>query len=293
LAWLNIFVSAHFEPKGEKTMNWEAINIQELISTYVIPWGVNIVLALAIFIIGRWVANMIVHGVKRLMQKANMEDVLIGFLGSILNVVLLVVVVIAALEQLGVNTTSVLAVFAAAGLAVGLALKDSLSNFSAGVMLIIFKPFKVGDFVEAAGISGVVEIIRIFNTQLRTGDNREIIVPNAQIYGGIITNFSAREQRRIDLVIGIGYEDDIQAAKQTLEGILQAEARILKDPEPVILVAELGESSVDLAVRPWVNSADYWNVRSDLLESIKREFDAKGISIPYPQRDVHMHQTAA
>jgi small conductance mechanosensitive channel len=274
-------------------MNWEAINIQEMINTYVVPWGINIVLAIAVFVIGRWVANLIVRGVKRLMQKANMEEVLIGFLSSILNVVLLVVVVIAALEQLGVNTTSVLAVFAAAGLAVGLALKDSLTNFASGVMLIIFKPFKVGDFVEAAGISGVVEIIRIFNTQLRTGDNREIIVPNSQIYGGIITNFSARETRRIDLVIGIGYEDDIQAAKQTLEGILQAEERVLNDPAPVILVSELGESSIDLAVRPWVTSADYWNVRSDLLETIKREFDAKGISIPYPQRDVHMHQTAA
>ena len=274
-------------------MNWESIDIQEIISNYVIPWGINIILALAVFVIGRWLASMIVRGVKRLMKKANMDKALIGFLSSILNAVLLVVVVIAALEQLGVNTTSVLAVFAAAGLAVGLALKDSLSNFSAGVMLIIFKPFKVGDFVEAAGISGVVEVIRIFNTQLRTGDNREIIVPNAQIYGGIITNFSAREQRRIDLVIGIGYEDDIRTAKQILEEILQAEERVLKEPTPVILVSELGESSVDLAVRPWVNSADYWDVRSDLLETIKREFDAKGISIPYPQRDVHLQQVAA
>lgn len=274
-------------------MNWESINIQELIDSYVIPWGINIVLAIAIFVVGRWLANLIVRGLKRVMRKASMEEVLIGFLSSILKVVLLVVIVIAALEQLGVNTTSLLAVFAAAGLAVGLALKDSLTNFASGVMLIIFKPFKVGDFVEAAGISGVVEVIRIFNTQLRTGDNREIIVPNSQIYGGIITNFSAREQRRIDLVIGIGYDDDIKAAKQTLESILQTEERILKDPAPVILVSELGESSVDLAVRPWVNSADYWNVRSDLLETIKNEFDAKGISIPYPQRDLHMHQTAA
>lgn len=274
-------------------MNWESINIQELIDSHVIPWGINIVLAIAIFVVGRWLANLIVRGLKRVMRKASMEEVLIGFLSSILNVVLLVVIVIAALEQLGVNTTSLLAVFAAAGLAVGLALKDSLTNFASGVMLIIFKPFKVGDFVEAAGISGVVEVIRIFNTQLRTGDNREIIVPNSQIYGGIITNFSAREQRRIDLVIGIGYDDDIKAAKQILESILQAEERILKDPAPVILVSELGESSVDLAVRPWVASVDYWNVRSDLLESIKREFDAKGITIPYPQRDVYMHQTAA
>jgi small conductance mechanosensitive channel len=274
-------------------MDWNAINIQEIISTYIIPWGINIILALAVFVIGRWLAKLIVRGVKRIMHRANMDDALIGFLSSILNAILLVVVIIAALEQLGVNTTSVLAVFAAAGLAVGLALKDSLSNFSAGVMLIIFKPFKVGDFVEAAGIAGVVEEIRIFNTQLRTGDNREIIVPNSQIYGGIITNFSARDTRRIDLVIGIGYEDDIQKAKQILEQVMQSDERILKEPAPVILMSELGESSVDFAVRPWVNSADYWNVRSDLLETIKREFDAKGISIPYPQRDVHLHQTAA
>ena len=274
-------------------MNWEAIDIQEVISTYVIPWGINIVLALAIFIIGRWVANMIVHGVRRLMQKANMEDVLIGFLSSILNVVLLVVVVIAALEQLGVNTTSVLAVFAAAGLAVGLALKDSLTHFASGVILIIFKTFNVGDFVEAACISGVVEVIRIYNTQLRTGDNREIIVPNAQINGGIITNFSAREQRRIDLVIGIGYEDDIKAAKQILERIMQSEERILKDPEPVIMFMELADSSVNFAVRPWVKTSDYWTVRADILEKVKLAFDNNNISIPFPQRDVHLYQVSS
>ena len=274
-------------------MQLEAINIEELISTYIIPWGINILLALAVLIIGRWVAKLVVRIIKRLMKTANMDEVLIGFLSSILKVVLLVVVVIAALEQLGVNTTSLVAIFAAAGLAVGLALKDSLSNFAAGVMLIIFKPFKVGDFIEAAGISGAVEVIRVFNTQLRTGDNREIIVPNSQIYSGIITNFSARERRRIDLLIGIGYEDDIKAAKQVLERILQMEERVLREPAPVILVAELGESSVDLAVRPWVNSADYLNVRSDLLETIKREFDAAGISIPFPQRHVHMQQAVA
>ena len=204
----------------------------------------------------------------------------------------MVVIIIAAIDQLGVDTKSVLAIFAAAGLAVGLALKDSLSNFAAGVMIVLFKPFKNGDFIEAAGISGVVEMIGIFNTILRTGDNREITVPNAQIYGGVITNFSARDTRRIDLVIGIGYDDNIQAAKNLLEQIIDNEVRILKDPAPVIMVSELGASSVDLAVRPWVNSADYWDVRSDLLETVKTEFDTAGISIPYPQRDVHLFQSA-
>lgn len=274
-------------------MEWSAIDFQNIIEAYMIPWGINIILALGIFIFGRWLAKIIVRVVKRIMRKTNMDDVLVGFLTSILNSVLIVVIVIAALEQLGVNTTSLVAVFAAAGLAVGLALKDSLSNFSAGIMLISFKPFKPGDYIEAAGIAGVVEIISIFNTQLRTGDNREVIVPNSQIYSGIITNFSAREQRRIDLVIGIGYEDNIQSAKQILEEILKADERILKDPAPVILVSELGESSVDLAVRPWVKSEDFLMARSNLLETIKSEFDAAGITIPFPQRHVHMQQAAA
>ncbi len=274
-------------------MEWNAIDIERIIDTYIIPWGINIILALAIFIFGRWLSHMIVGVVKRLMRKTNVDDVLVGFLSSILNSVLLVVVIIAALEQLGVNTTSLVAVFAAAGLAVGLALKDSLSNFSAGIMLIIFKPFKPGDYVEAAGIGGVVEMISIFSTLLRTGDNREIIVPNSQIYSGIITNFSAREQRRIDLIIGISYEDDIKAAKQVLQNVLQTDERVLKEPGPVILVNELAENSVDLAVRPWVKSGDYWIVRSDLLETIKREFEAAGISIPYPQREMHVRQPTA
>jgi small conductance mechanosensitive channel len=172
-------------------------------------------------------------------------------------------------------------------------LKDQLSNFAAGVMLIMFKPFKVGDFVEAGGTSGVVEAINIFNTMMRTGDNREITVPNSQIFNGTITNVTARDTRRIDLTIGIGYSDNIAEAKKVLQEILSGESRILPEPAPAILVSELGESSVDFAVRPWVNAGDYWTVRSDLLEKIKTEFDARGISIPFPQRDVHLYQAAA
>jgi len=268
-------------------------NPTELITTYVIPWGVNIVTALLIFIIGRIVAKVIVKAIKKVLEKSNVDVALIGFLGNIIYVALLIVVVIAALEQLGVKTTSVLAIFATAGLAVGLALKDQLSNFAAGVMLIIFKPFKVGDFVEAGGTSGVVETIKIFNTVMRTGDNREITVPNSHIFNGTITNVTARDTRRIDLTIGIGYSDNIAEAKKVLQEILTNESRILVEPAPAILVAELGESSVDFAVRPWVNAGDYWNVRSDLLEKIKSEFDSRGISIPFPQRDIHVYQTAA
>jgi small conductance mechanosensitive channel len=198
------------------------------------------------------------------------------------------VVVIAALDRLGINTSSVLAIFAAAGLAVGLAMKDSLSNFAAGVMLVLFKPFKAGDFIEAAGSAGVVEKLRIFNTVMRSGDNREITIPNSQIYGGTIVNFSARETRRIDLIFGIGYGDDIRLAKTLLEQAMAEDERILKDPEPVILLMELADSSVNLAVRPWVNAADYWVVRSDLLQRVKEKFDAQGVSIPFPQRDIHL-----
>jgi len=274
-------------------METDITEYQKLIETYAIPWGIKIIAAIAIFVIGRMIAKLIVKAVKKVMAKANIEDTLRGFLGTILHSILTIVIVIAALEQLGVNTTSVLAVFAAAGLAVGLAFKDSLSNFAAGIMLILFKPFTKGDFVEAAGVSGIIEHIRIFNTVMRTGDNREITVPNSHIYSGIITNYSVRDSRRIDLVIGIGYDDNIGKAKTLIENIINKEERVLKDPEPTIMVLELGESSVDIAVRPWVKTGDYWGVRADLLQNIKETFDAEGISIPYPQRDLHMIQSAA
>ncbi len=273
-------------------MKWNTETYQHIIIDYVTPWGVNLIFALAILFIGKWLARKVVNTAKHLMTKSKLDGVLITFLGSILNAMLMVVVVIAALDRLGVDTNSVLAIFAAAGLAVGLALKDSLSNLAAGVMLVVFKPFKIGDFIEAAGISGVVDMIGIFNTVMRTGDNREITVPNAHIYGGVITNFSARKTRRIDLVIGIGYDDNIQSAKKILADIAANDSRILKEPVVAITVSDLGESSIDLAFRPWVNATDYWAVRSDLLEMIKLQFDEANISIPYPQRDIHLFQLA-
>lgn len=261
-----------------------------LIEVYVVPWGIRIVTAILIFIIGRWLARTIVNFTRRLMLKSHLDEMLAKFLSNILYALLIIVVVLATLEQLGVRTTSALAILGAAGLAVGLSLQSSLSNFASGVMLIIFRPFKVGDFVEAGGISGIVETLDIFSSKLRTGDNREIIIPNGQIYGGTIVNYSARDTRRIDMVFGIGYEDDIRKAKEIIETQLKNDSRVLTDPAPVILVSELGASSVDLAVRPWVNSADYWNVRSDLLENIKRAFDDAGISIPYPQQDLYIKE---
>jgi small conductance mechanosensitive channel len=265
----------------------------DLIEKFLIPWAVNIATAAAVWFIGKWVVNRITALAKALMGKGGIDSMLVQFLGNILQTVLLVVLAIAALDTLGVETTSVLAIFGAAGLAIGLALKDSLANFSSGVMLIVFRPFKAGDFIEAAGVAGIVEEVRIFSTITRTGDNRQIIIPNSQIYGGTIINFSAKATRRIDLVFGIGYGDDIRKAKEIIARVIAEDARILKDPEPSIALGELGDSSVNINVRPWVATADYWNVRADLLENVKLAFDAEGVSIPFPQRDVHLHTVAA
>jgi small conductance mechanosensitive channel len=269
------------------------LSLDTILNTYVIPWGTKIFLALLVFIIGRWIIKVLVNMLKKVMTKAKVDVMLVSFLGNIAYAALLAVVVLAALEQLGVNTTSAMAILGAAGLAVGLALKDSLSSFAAGVMLIIFRPFKLGDFVEAGGVSGVVEEIRIFHTMLKTGDNREVTMPNAQIYSGTIINYSARATRRIDLVIGIGYDDDIKKARDLLDQVLEADSTVLKDPAPTIMVLELGASSVDFAVRPWVKSGDYWTTRAALLEAIKDAFDKEGISIPYPQQDIHVFQPSA
>ncbi len=268
------------------------LNNPELIEKFLIPWSIKIVAALAIFVIGRWIARWLTNLTRKVMTKSNMDAMLVNFLGNIVYTVLLLVVVMAALDQLGIQTTSLLAVFGAAGLAIGLALKDSLGNFSSGVMLILFRPFKVGDFIEAGGVMGVVEEVRMFATVMRTGDNREIIVPNSQIYGGTITNYSARDTRRVDMVFGIGYDDDIGKAKKVLEGLLAADERILKDPAPVIAVGELGDSSVNILVRPWVKSGDYWGVYWDMMEKVKLAFDENGISIPYPHQEVYMHNVA-
>ena len=253
----------------------------------VTAWLMNIVIATVIVFVGRKVVKWLVSLVEKMMTKAGMDEILVNFIGSIVNAVLLLFVIIAALDQLGVETTSLIALIGAAGLAVGLALQGSLQNFAAGVMLIVFRPFKLGDFVEAGGVVGVVEEISIFSTIMKTGDNREIIVPNGQIYAGAITNYSAKETRRIDMVFGIGYDDDMLEAKKIMEDILAEHELVLEEPAPAVAVAELADSSVNFNVRPWVNSGDYWGVRSELIEKIKLAFDEKGISIPYPQMDIH------
>ncbi|MBZ0072487.1 MAG: mechanosensitive ion channel [Gammaproteobacteria bacterium] len=265
----------------------------EMLQTHVIPWVTRIAVALAIFIIGRWIALRLLSATKRLMRRGGMDSMLIDFMSNIVYFILLAIVVIATLDHLGVQTTSLLAIVGAAGLAIGLALKDSLGNVASGVLLIIFRPFRVGDFIEAAGTSGIVQAVNVFSTVLATGDNRQVIVPNGRIYGGTIINVTARPTRRIDLVFGIGYGDDIRTAKRLIGEVMAEDARILAEPAPAISLAELADSSVNINARPWVKTGDYWAVRSDLLENIKAAFDANGISIPFPQRDVHLQQVDA
>ena len=266
----------------------------QLLGEILLSWGGRVLAALAIFLIGRIVARILTRAFGRAMQRVGMDETFTRFFGSLIYIALLVLVILTAVAALGVPTTNFLAILGAAGLAVGLALKDSLSNFSSGVMLVFFRPFRVGDYVEAAGVSGTIDSIGIFNTVIKTPDNRVITVPNSLVYAGTITNFSAEDTRRIDLVIGVGYGDDLALAKRLIADVLAEEPRVLKDPEPVIVVDELADSSVNIAVRPWVVRTDYLLTRGALLENIKKALESNGLSIPYPQRDVHVvSQTAA
>ncbi|MFH2048190.1 MAG: mechanosensitive ion channel domain-containing protein [bacterium] len=265
-------------------------NVVQTIYDLGISYGFKIVGAIAILIIGRIAIGIIAGVIHRLIKKTNTDETLVKFIIKLTRIALLIFVIIAALGTLGVETASFIAVIGAAGLAVGFALQGSLSNFASGVMLIIFRPFKVGDFVEAGGNSGVVEEISIFNTHMKTIDNKEVIIPNSQVTGGSIINYSAKEERRVDLVFGIGYKDDIKLAKETLMEIVKADSRVLAEPAPTVAVSELGVSSVNFVCRPWVKTADYWGVYFDITEKVKLTFDQKGISIPFPQRDVHLHQ---
>ena len=270
----------------------DKIDIQQLIETYVLPWGINIVMAVAIFVVGKFIVNVLVNVAKKLMGKAKVDNILINFIASIIKTVLLLFVVIAALDQLGVDTTSMIALIGAAGLAIGLALQGTLQNLASGVMLIIFRPFSDGDFIEAAGVAGVVEEIGIFSITMRTGDNREIIIPNGEIYGGTITNNSRRETRRVDMVFGIGYDDDLLKAKDIIKKILSEDERILDDPAPAVVVGELADSSVNFNVRPWCKTSDYWGVYSDVHEKIKLTFDAEFIYLSFEQIDIHQDKAA-
>ncbi len=251
----------------------------------------SIVYAIIILAIGFWGAKMVSRLLRGIMERRDIDQALTGFIGNLTNALVITFAVIAALNQLGIQTTSLVAVVGAAGLAIGLALKDSLGNFAAGVMILIFKQFKAGDVIDAAGVLGVVETLNIFSTQLKTADNKTIFVPNGKLIGDNIINYSTKPTRRVDLVIGVSYKADLSHVKSVLTDILAGDSRILKDPGPTIGVLELADNSVNFAVRPWVEAADYWAVYFDLHASIKTRFDAEGIGIPYPQRDVHLHQT--
>lgn len=252
--------------------------------------GIRLITAVAIFFIGKWIAKFLTGVAKKAMARGNVEDTLEHFLGNMLYYTLMAAVIIATINQLGVQTTSLLAVVGAAGLAIGLALQGSLANFASGVMIVAFRPYKVGDVIQAGGVTGSVEEVQIFTTIMKTPDNKKIIVPNSQVMAGEITNFSANPTRRVDLVAGCGYDDDLDKVRRVLEEIIAADNRILADPAPTIAVSELADSSVNFVVRPWVNSADYWGVLFDVTEQIKKRFDAEGISIPFPQRDVHVYK---
>ena len=258
-------------------------------SSTLVTFGKNLVIALLIFYVGRFVVRLVVRGMTKVMDRQDVDPTLQKFVGNLVNMALMVVVIIAAIGALGIQTTSFIAIFGAAGLAVGLALQGSLSNFAAGVLIVLFRPYKVGDYVEAAGIAGSVEEVQILTTVLKTPDNKQIIVPNSQIMGSIITNYSANDTRRVDLTVGVSYSDDLDKVAATLRELVDADERILKDPACLIAVQALADSSVNFVVRPWVAAADYWGVYFDLTEAIKKRFDDEGISFPFPQQDVHLY----
>lgn len=264
----------------------------EQVQTIGIGFAVKLAIAIVIFYVGRTAARIVAKSIRKLMQSQEVDKILESFIGNLVYWALMAFVIIAAITQLGIETTSLIAIVGAAGLAVGLALQGSLSNFAAGVLIVMFRPYRVGDFVEAAGVSGVVVQVQILTTVLKTGDNKQIVVPNSQIMGSIITNYSANDTRRVDMVVGVSYSDDLDKVRDTIRELVAAEDRILKDPECTIAVSELADSSVNFVVRPWVKTADFWGVKFDLTEAIKKRFDKEGISIPFPQQDVHIIRDA-
>lgn len=263
------------------------LKIQEWVALY----GFKIIAALVIFIVGRWISRGLKGLTGRILTRRKVDPTIVSFVEHLVYIALLTFVVIAALAQLGIQTTSFIAVIGAAGLAIGLALQGSLANFAAGFLMIIFKPFKAGDYIDGGGASGIVEKIEVFTTTLNTLDNKVVIIPNAKMMGDNITNYSAKELRRVDLDFGVSYGEDIDKVRKCIQDVISADARILKDPAPAILVKELANSSVVFQVWSWVKGSDYWGVYFDVIEAVKKGFDEQGVSIPFPQMDVHVHET--
>ena len=281
------------EDKGMEDISTEQVaGYMDMAMGMVIQYGPRFVLALLVLIIGLWIINRAVRLMGAGMERSNTEPTLARFLSSLVSIGLKALLLISVASMIGIATTSFIAILGAAGLAVGLALQGSLANFAGGVLVLMFRPYKVGDFVEAQGVSGTVSEIQIFNTFIKTADNKVIIVPNGAISNGIITNYSKEATRRVDFVFGIGYSDDIAKAKAIIERLVTGDERTLADPAPQIVVSNLGASSVDITVRVWVNAADYWGLYFDLTEQVKNTFDAEAVSIPFPQTDVHIHQVS-
>lgn len=255
-----------------------------------VEFGLNLLAAIVVFVVGRWAAKAITRIGKRIMARKEVDVVIINFVSGLIYYALLAFVIIAALSRLGIQTASFIAVLGAAGLAVGLALQGSLSNFAAGVLMVFFRPFSQGDFIEGGGALGTVQEITLFTTTLLTPDNKVVIIPNAKLNGDNITNFNVLGQRRMDLIFGVGYDADTDRVKQILNEEIQKESRFLQEPAPTVGLLELADSSVNFAVRPWVKSADYFDALMDFQENVKKRLDAEGVSIPFPQRDVHIFQ---
>ncbi len=266
----------------------KAEEVLTMIYGYLAKYGLQILAAIVIFIVGKWLAKLVSKLIAKAMTKAKVDTTLVNFVENFSYVVLLLFVLVAVVDRLGANTSSFVAALAAAGFAIGLALQGSLSNFASGILMVIFKPFKVGDFVEISGAKGVVEKIQIFNTILSSPDNIRVIIPNSQVTGGNILNYSVNGTRRVDLVVGVSYDDDLQKAQTVIREVLDADERVLDEPAPTVAVSELGDSSVNFVVRPWTKSVDYWDVYFDITEKVKVALEANGLSIPYPQQDIHV-----
>ena len=274
-------------------LGFDWAEVWTMIQTIGVDFGINLITAIVIFFVGKWVVNLVVKGLLKAMQKSEVDTTLRRFVANLARMLLMLFVIIAAIGALGVKTASLVALIGAAGLAVGLALQGSLSNFAAGVLIVLFRPYKVGDWIEGGGVSGSVEEVQILTTVLKTGDNKRVIIPNSQIMGTTITNYSANDTRRVDLVVGVSYSDDLDKVRKELQDLVAADDRILDDPAVTIAVSELADSSVNFVLRPWVKTADYWGVYFGLTEAIKKRFDEVGISIPFPQQDVYVHNVAA
>lgn len=269
---------------------FEEAQVVSFFEVHVVPWSLRVAVSLTIFIVGQLVAKVLSGMIGKLLAHTKLDKILIDFLQSLVRALLLVMVLVAVLDNLGVNTNSLIAMLGAAGLAIGLALQGSLQNFAAGFMLLIFRPFKAGDFVEAAGTSGTIDSIGIFSTKLYTGDNKEVIIPNGSIYSGNIINYSSRKTRRIDMVFSVSYGDDIRLVKDIIAKVLSEDERVLSEPVPEIAVGELAASSVNFFVRPWVKTEDYGPAKSALTEKIKIAFDENKITIPFPHMNINVRQ---